>query len=77
MRREEERDNLCVCETGEKTEEREKWVDGELFSMARGADMRAVVHDLLPLFAEQQSIQLPTAVLICPTCLHGQTHTHT
>lgn len=36
--------------------------------------MRAVVHDLLSLFAEQQSIPLPMAVLICPTCLQRYTH---
>lgn len=40
-------------------------------------DTRAVVHDLLPLFAEQQSIPLPWVVLMCPTCLHTHKWRHT
>ncbi len=39
--------------------------------------MRAAVHDLIPLFAEQLSIQLLMAVLICPICLEAHTGAHT
>lgn len=66
----------CVCEMRENSGRKKgKGENIELFYGMVSVDMKAVVRDLFSLFAEQQSIPLPVAVLICPTCL--DTHTHT